>query len=61
MSKLQKTAAAVLIALLAAAAYGLWATNPAPVTPVKKANAASWNPTMMVMHATMSVPTLNST
>jgi len=41
MSKLQKTAAAVLIALLAAAAYGLWATNPAPVTPVKKANAAT--------------------
>jgi len=33
MSKLQKTAAAVLIVLLVAAGYGLWATNPAPLTP----------------------------
>ena len=31
MSKLQKIAAAVLLALLAAAGYGLWTTNPAPV------------------------------
>jgi len=35
MSKLQKTAAAVLIALLAAAAYGLWATHAPPVTSVQ--------------------------
>jgi small-conductance mechanosensitive channel len=41
MSKLHRTAAAVLIALLAAAAYGLWVTNSAPVTPVKKVNAAA--------------------
>ena len=41
MSKLHRTAAAVLIALIAAAAYGLWVTNPAPVTPVKKVNAAT--------------------
>src|SRR6516165_1330968 len=33
MTKLQKIAAALLIALLLAAGYGLWATNPAPVTP----------------------------
>jgi small-conductance mechanosensitive channel len=41
MSKLHRTAAAVLIALLVAAAYGLWVTNPAPVTAVKKVNAAT--------------------
>jgi small-conductance mechanosensitive channel len=34
MSKLQKTAAAVLIALLVAAGYGLWATNSADSAPV---------------------------
>ena len=32
MSKLQKTAATVLIALLGAAGYGLWATHAPPVT-----------------------------
>jgi small-conductance mechanosensitive channel len=41
MSKLQKTAAAALIALLVAAAYGLWATNPAPMTPVKKVSTTT--------------------
>jgi small-conductance mechanosensitive channel len=41
MSKLQKTAAAVLIALLVAAAYGLWATSPAPMTAVKKVSTAT--------------------
>jgi len=35
MSKLQKTAAAVLIVLLAAAGYGLWATHAPPVTSVQ--------------------------
>ena len=39
MSKLQKIAAAVLIALLAATAYGLWATNPAPVQAVRHPRA----------------------
>jgi small-conductance mechanosensitive channel len=35
MSKLQKTAAAVLVVLLAATGYGLWATNAPPVTSVR--------------------------
>src|SRR5690242_21345466 len=35
MSKLQKVAAALLVALLIAAGYGLWVTNPVPVQPVK--------------------------
>src|ERR1700751_5423614 len=39
MSKLQKTAAAVLIALLVAAGYGLWATNSAPAAPMRRGNA----------------------
>ena len=41
MSKLQKTAAALLIALLIAAGYGLWATNPAPVQAVRRTPAAA--------------------
>jgi small-conductance mechanosensitive channel len=39
MSKLQKLAAALLIALLLATSYGLWATNPAPVQTVRRAQA----------------------
>ncbi|HKF98192.1 MAG TPA: mechanosensitive ion channel domain-containing protein [Steroidobacteraceae bacterium] len=39
MSKLQKVAAALLIALLLATAYGLWVTNPAPVQTVRRAQA----------------------
>ncbi len=39
MSKVQKSAAAVLIALLMAAGYGLWVTNPAPVTTVLRTHA----------------------
>jgi hypothetical protein len=35
VSKLQKTAGAVLIVLLAAAGYGLWATHAPPVTSVQ--------------------------
>ncbi|MBV8974501.1 MAG: hypothetical protein JOY74_05205, partial [Sinobacteraceae bacterium] len=31
MSKLQKIAAALLVALLVVTGYGLWATNPAPI------------------------------
>ena len=38
MRKLQRTAAAVLIVLLAAAGYGLWATNSAPVTSARPVN-----------------------
>ncbi|HEY2339521.1 MAG TPA: mechanosensitive ion channel domain-containing protein [Steroidobacteraceae bacterium] len=38
MSKLQKLAAALLIALLLATSYGLWATNPAPVQTVRRAH-----------------------
>jgi len=53
MRKLQKSAAAVLIVLLAAAGYGLWATNSAPVTaarPVKRsAPAASPSSAMPVI------------
>jgi small-conductance mechanosensitive channel len=53
MRTLQKTAAAVLIALLAAAGYGLWATHPAPVTsarPVKtSATAAAPSSTLPVI------------
>jgi len=40
MSKLQKIAAALLVALLIVAGYGLWATNPAPVQTVKRTHAA---------------------
>jgi small-conductance mechanosensitive channel len=40
MSKLQKLAAALLIALLLATGYGLWVTNPAPVPTVRHAQAA---------------------
>jgi len=39
MSKLQKLAAALLIALLLATSYGLWVTNPAPVQTVRRAHA----------------------
>jgi small-conductance mechanosensitive channel len=39
MSKLQRIAAAVLIVLLVAAGYGLWATNPAPLAPVRRLSA----------------------
>src|SRR5262249_45812383 len=39
MSKLQKVAAALLIALLLATSYGLWVTNPAPVQTVRRAHA----------------------
>ena len=35
MSVLQKTAAAVLMVLLVAAGYGLWATNQSGATPVR--------------------------
>src|SRR5215831_10606700 len=44
MSKLQKTAAAVLIALLVAAGYGLWATNSAPLAPVRRVSAPATAP-----------------
>jgi hypothetical protein len=40
MSKLQKIAAALLVALLIVTGYGLWATNPAPVH-VPRSHAAS--------------------
>jgi small-conductance mechanosensitive channel len=39
MSKLQKVAAALLIALLLATSYGLWVTSPAPVQTVRRAQA----------------------
>jgi len=39
MSKLQKVAAALLVALLVAAGYGLWVTNPAPVQPKRTTHA----------------------
>ena len=39
MSKLQKLAAALLIALLLATSYGLWVTNPAPVQTVRRAHS----------------------
>jgi len=39
MSKLQKLAAALLIALLLATSYGLWVTNPAPVHTVQRAQS----------------------
>ncbi|HTL20634.1 MAG TPA: hypothetical protein VL220_07945, partial [Steroidobacteraceae bacterium] len=39
MSKLQKVAAALLVALLIAAGYGLWVTNPAPVQPKRTTHA----------------------
>ena len=50
MRKLQRTAAAVLIVLLAAAGYGLWATNSAPVTsgrPVKTSANVAVAPSVM--------------
>ena len=40
MSKLQKIAAALLVALLLAAGYGLWITNPVPVQTVKRTHVA---------------------
>ena len=40
MRKLQKTAAAVLIALLIAAGYGLWVTTAVPPTPARPAKAS---------------------
>ena len=39
MSKLQKLAAALLIALLLATSYGLWVTTPAPVQTVRRAHS----------------------
>ena len=39
MRKLQKLTAALLIALLLGASYGLWVTNPAPVQTVRRAHA----------------------
>jgi small-conductance mechanosensitive channel len=44
MSKLQKTAAAVLIVLLAAAGYGLWATSSVPVTPARPVKTSATTP-----------------
>jgi small-conductance mechanosensitive channel len=44
MSKLQKTAAAVLIVLLAAAGYGLWATRAPPVTSAQHPKASTAAP-----------------
>ena len=44
MSKLQKTAAALLIVLLAAAGYGLWATHAPPVTSVQHLRASASAP-----------------
>ena len=44
MSKPQKTAAAVLIVLLAAAGYGLWATHAPPVTSVRHLRASAATP-----------------
>jgi small-conductance mechanosensitive channel len=41
MSVLQKTAAAALIALLAATGYGLWATNQSAATPVRALKGSS--------------------
>jgi small-conductance mechanosensitive channel len=48
MSKLQKIAAAVLVVLLVAAGYGLWATHAPPVTAVQRPRVSATAPASAV-------------